>query len=75
MHHPILLYLFVCLIPTTIGGFTSAIRIAGMDRALHNVITKVGKAVETAGDIDVYFWIKQERCIGNKRLVFTLQNF
>jgi K+-transporting ATPase ATPase B chain len=46
--------LFVCLIPTTIGGLLSAIGIAGMDRALRaNVITKSGKAVETAGDIDV----------------------
>ncbi|RYG45672.1 MAG: potassium-transporting ATPase subunit B, partial [Chitinophagaceae bacterium] len=45
--------LFVCLIPTTIGGLLSAIGIAGMDRALRaNVITKSGKAVETAGDID-----------------------
>lgn len=48
-----LLSLFVCLIPTTIGGLLSAIGIAGMDRALRaNVITKSGKAVETAGDID-----------------------
>lgn len=46
--------LFVCLIPTTIGGLLSAIGIAGMDRALRaNVITKSGRAVETAGDIDV----------------------
>ena len=45
--------LFVCLIPTTIGGLLSAIGIAGMDRALRaNVITKSGKAVETAGDLD-----------------------
>ncbi|MCC6412967.1 MAG: potassium-transporting ATPase subunit KdpB [Saprospiraceae bacterium] len=49
-----LIALFVCLIPTTIGGLLSAIGIAGMDRALRaNVITKSGKAVETAGDIDV----------------------
>ena len=40
--------LFVCLIPTTIGGLLSAIGIAGMDRALRaNVITKSGKAVES----------------------------
>lgn len=46
--------LFVCLIPTTIGGLLSAIGIAGMDRALRaNIIAKSGKAVETAGDIDV----------------------
>jgi K+-transporting ATPase ATPase B chain len=53
--------LFVCLIPTTIGGLLSAIGIAGMDRALRaNVITKSGKAVETAGDIDVLL-IRQNR--------------
>jgi len=46
--------LFICLIPTTIGGLLSAIGIAGMDRVLRaNVIIKSGKAVETAGDIDV----------------------
>ena len=45
--------LFVCLIPTTIGGLLSAIGIAGMDRALAaNVLAKSGKAVELAGDID-----------------------
>lgn len=48
-----LISLFVCLIPTTIGGLLSAIGIAGMDRALRaNVIAKSGRAVETAGDID-----------------------
>ena len=36
-----LISLFVCLIPTTIGGLLSAIGIAGMDRALRaNVIAK-----------------------------------
>ncbi|HSR18650.1 MAG TPA: HAD-IC family P-type ATPase, partial [Ignavibacteriaceae bacterium] len=49
-----LVSLFVCLIPTTIGGLLSAIGIAGMDRALGaDVIAKSGKAVESAGDIDV----------------------
>lgn len=52
--------LFVCLIPTTIGGLLSAIGIAGMDRALRaNVITKSGKAVETAGDIDTLLWTRR----------------
>ena len=47
--------LFICLIPTTIGGLLSAIGIAGMDRALRaNVITKSGKAVETAGHSQVH---------------------
>jgi K+-transporting ATPase ATPase B chain len=51
---PTLVALLVCLIPTTIGALLAAIGIAGMDRALQaNVIAKSGKAVETAGDIDV----------------------
>jgi len=51
---PTLIALLVCLIPTTIGALLSAIGIAGMDRALRaNVMAKSGKAVETAGDIDV----------------------
>lgn len=61
--------LFVCLIPTTIGGLLSAIGIAGMDRALRaNVITKSGKAVETAGDIDVLLLDKTGTItIGNRQ--------
>ena len=63
------LSLFVCLIPTTIGGLLSAIGIAGMDRALRaNVITKSGKAVETAGDIDTLLLDKTGTItIGNRR--------
>ena len=64
-----LVSLFVCLIPTTIGGLLSAIGIAGMDRALRaNVITKSGKAVETAGDIDVLLLDKTGTItIGNRK--------
>ena len=51
---PTLVALLVCLIPTTIGALLAAIGIAGMDRALQaNVIAKSGKAVETAGDVDI----------------------
>ena len=61
--------LFVCLIPTTIGGLLSAIGIAGMDRALQaNVITKSGKAVETAGDLDTLLLDKTGTItIGNRK--------
>ncbi len=64
-----LISLFVCLIPTTIGGLLSAIGIAGMDRALRaNVITKSGRAVETAGDIDVLLLDKTGTItIGNRK--------
>jgi potassium-transporting ATPase ATP-binding subunit len=51
---PTLVALLVCLIPTTIGALLAAIGIAGMDRALQaNIIAKSGKAVETAGDVDI----------------------
>ncbi len=51
---PTLIVLLVCLAPTTIGALLAAIGIAGMDRALQeNIITKSGKAVELAGDVDV----------------------
>ena len=44
--------LFICLIPTTIGGLLSAIGIAGMDRLLKvNVLATSGRAVEAAGDV------------------------
>lgn len=61
--------LFVCLIPTTIGGLLSAIGIAGMDRALRaNVITKSGRAVETAGDVDTLLLDKTGTItIGNRK--------
>lgn len=64
-----LISLFVCLIPTTIGGLLSAIGIAGMDRALRaNVIAKSGKAVENAGDIDTVLLDKTGTItIGNRK--------
>lgn len=50
---PVLVALFVTLIPTTISALLSAIGIAGMDRLVRfNVLAKSGRAVEAAGDID-----------------------
>jgi K+-transporting ATPase ATPase B chain len=50
----VLIALFVCLAPTTIGGLLSAIGIAGMDRVIQaNVIALSGHAIEAAGDVDV----------------------
>ena len=47
----VLIALFVCLAPTTIGGLLSAIGIAGMDRMVQrNVLAMSGRAVEAAGD-------------------------
>lgn len=61
--------LFVCLIPTTIGGLLSAIGIAGIERAMSaNVIAKSGKAVETAGDLDTILLDKTGTItIGNRK--------
>ena len=50
----VLVALFVCLAPTTIGALLSAIGIAGMNRlSKANVIAMSGRAVEAAGDVDV----------------------
>jgi K+-transporting ATPase ATPase B chain len=66
---PTLVALLVCLIPTTIGALLAAIGIAGMDRALQaNIMAKSGKAVETAGDIDVVLLDKTGTItVGNRR--------
>jgi K+-transporting ATPase ATPase B chain len=47
----VLVALFVCLAPTTIGALLSAIGIAGMDRMVQrNVLAMSGRAIEAAGD-------------------------
>lgn len=51
---PVLIALFVCLVPTTIGALLSTITLAGMNRLLQlNVIVKSGRSVEAAGDVDI----------------------
>jgi potassium-transporting ATPase ATP-binding subunit len=67
----VLTALLVCLIPTTIGGLLAAIGIAGMDRLLQaNVIAMSGRAVETAGDIDVLLLDKTGTItLGNREAV------
>ena len=48
-----LVALLVALMPTTIGALLAAIRVAGMTRVTRrNVISKSGRAVEAAGDLD-----------------------
>ncbi len=66
---PTLVALIVCLIPTTIGALLAAIGIAGMERALqNNIIAKSGRAVETAGDVDVVLLDKTGTItMGNRR--------
>ncbi|MCW8132976.1 MAG: potassium-transporting ATPase subunit KdpB, partial [Planctomycetota bacterium] len=67
----VLVALFVCLAPTTIGGLLSAIGIAGMDRLIQaNVIATSGRAVEAAGDVDVLLLDKTGTItLGNRQAV------
>ena len=67
----VLIALFVCLAPTTIGGLLSAIGIAGMDRMIRaNVIALSGRAVEAAGDIDVLLLDKTGTItLGNRQAI------
>jgi len=67
----VLVALFVCLAPTTIGGLLSAIGIAGMDRLIQrNVITTSGRAIEAAGDVDVLLLDKTGTItLGNRQAV------
>jgi K+-transporting ATPase ATPase B chain len=67
----ILVALFVCLIPTTIGGLLSAIGIAGMDRLVQrNVLAMSGRAVEAAGDVSALLLDKTGTItLGNRHAV------
>ncbi len=68
----VLVALLVCLIPTTIGGLLSAIGIAGMDRLIKaNVIAMSGRAVEAAGDVDMFSMPAGSRHITSPRLLTT----
>jgi len=50
----VLVALFVCLAPTTIGSLLSAIGVAGMDRMIQlHVVAMSGHAIEAAGDVDI----------------------
>ena len=67
----VLVALLVCLAPTTIGGLLSAIGIAGMDRLVQaNVVAKSGRAVESAGDVNVLLLDKTGTItLGNRQAV------
>ena len=70
----VLIALFVCLIPTTIGGLLSAIGIAGMDRLVQrNVLAMSGRAVEAAGDVSALLLDKTGTItLGNRQAVAFL---
>jgi K+-transporting ATPase ATPase B chain len=67
-----LVALYVCLIPTTIGGLLSAIGIAGIDRLVQfNVLAISGRAVEAAGDIDTLLLDKTGTITFGNRLAYS----
>jgi K+-transporting ATPase ATPase B chain len=70
----VLIALFVCLIPTTIGGLLSAIGIAGMDRLVQkNVLAMSGRAVEAAGDVTTLLLDKTGTItMGNRQCVLFI---
>lgn len=51
---PVLVAIFVCLIPTALTALLNAVSIVGMDRLIkNNVVVKSPDAVEIAGNIDL----------------------
>lgn len=49
----VIIALYVCLLPTTIGALLPAIGLSGMSRLYsRKIIAKSGRAIETAGDTD-----------------------
>ena len=67
----VLIALYVCLLPTTIGALLPAIGISGMSRLYrHKIIAKSGKAIETAGDADVVLLDKTGTItVGNRQAI------
>jgi K+-transporting ATPase ATPase B chain len=67
----VLLALYVCLLPTTIGALLPAIGISGIARLQKSrVLAKSGRAIETAGDTDVILLDKTGTItVGNRRAV------
>ena len=67
----ILIALYVCLLPTTIGALLPAIGLSGMSRLYKNrIVAKSGKAIETAGDVDVILLDKTGTItVGNRRAI------
>ena len=67
----VLIALYVCLLPTTIGALLPAIGLSGITRLYERkVVAKSGRAIETAGDTDVMLLDKTGTItVGNRRAV------
>jgi potassium-transporting ATPase ATP-binding subunit len=67
----VLIALYVCLLPTTIGALLPAIGLSGISRLYkHRVVAKSGRAIETAGDVDAVLLDKTGTItVGNRQAV------
>ena len=67
----VLIALYVCLLPTTIGALLPAIGQSGISRLYaHSLIAKSGSAVETAGDVDTILLDKTGTItVGNRQAI------
>ena len=67
----VLIALYVCLLPTTIGALLPAIGLSGMSRLYKSkIIAKSGKAIETAGDADIVLLDKTGTItVGNRQAI------
>ncbi len=67
----VLIALYVCLLPTTIGALLPAIGLSGISRLYkRKVVAKSGRAIETAGDVDVVLLDKTGTItVGNRQAV------
>jgi K+-transporting ATPase ATPase B chain len=67
----VLIALYVCLLPTTIGALLPAIGLSGITRLYKNkIVAKSGRAIETAGDTDVVLLDKTGTItVGNRQAI------
>lgn len=72
----VLVALYVCLLPTTIGALLPAIGLSGMSRLYANkIVAKSGKAIETAGDTDTILLDKTGTITVGSRQAIELMPF
>jgi K+-transporting ATPase ATPase B chain len=67
----VLIALYVCLLPTTIGALLPAIGLSGISRLYaRRIIAKSGRSIETAGDADIILLDKTGTItVGNRRAI------
>jgi K+-transporting ATPase ATPase B chain len=70
----VIIALYVCLLPTTIGALLPSIGLSGISRLYkRRIVAKSGRAVETAGDTDVILLDKTGTItVGNRQAVELL---